>query len=490
MTSKLLSKSRYLSGLQCSKYLWTIVHDPESIPLPDAGTQHRFDQGQLVGELAKKLFPDGIDIPVDDFMVNIKQTGDLLKRRLPLFEAGILADKLFCRLDVLNPSGIDRWDIIEVKSSTSIKEVNIQDLSFQKYCCDASGLPVDKCYLAYINNQYVKQGEIDPAKLFTVIDVTVKVSEAMENIKSRIDALFDIISAPQCPEMHIGRQCDNPYECPMKKPCWNFLTEHNIFSLYYGGNKAFELFNNGIVSIRDIPPDYKLNVKQQIQKECVLSGVPYIDREALHSFLNLLKYPVYYLDFETFSTAVPLYNGIRPYQQVPFQFSLHIVKGDGATPEHISFLAEGQEDPRPLFLKTLRESLSDTGAIVVYNKSFEQNILRELANIFPDSADWVNDTCNRMIDLLVPFRNFHFYHPVQMGSASLKYVLPAVTGKSYSGMDIANGEVASLAYLDITFGKADPETIKKVRTDLLTYCKLDTEGMVWIIEQLHKLCSK
>ncbi len=490
MSSKLLSKSKYLNGLQCPKYLWTIVHDPETIPVPDAGTQHRFDQGKLVGELAKKLYPDGIDIPVDDFMGNIKQTGDLLKQRLPLFEAGILAGTLYCRLDVLNPSGVDRWDIIEVKSSTSVKEVNIHDLSFQKYCCDASGLSVDKCHLAHINNQYVKKGEIDPVKLFSVEDVTGKVNEAMAGMKNRIDALFEIISAPQCPDVHIGRQCDNSYECPLKKLCWNFMTEQSIFNLYYGGNKSFELFDNGIVSIRDIPPDYKLNVKQRIQKECVISGVPYVDKEALRNFLSLLKYPVYYLDFETFSTAIPLYDGIRPYQQVPFQFSLHIVKNDGAIPEHISFLAEGREDPRPFFLKTLRESLGNTGTIVVYNKSFEQNILRELGNIFPDSAPWVDDICNRMIDLLVPFKNFHYHHPVQMGSASLKYVLPAITGKSYSGMDIANGEEASLAYLDITFGGADLETIQKVRTDLLTYCKLDTEGMVWIIEQLHNLCSK
>lgn len=490
MTSKLLSKSKYLNGLQCSKYLWTIVHVPESIPLPDAGTQHRFDQGQLVGELAKKLYPDGIDIPVDDFMGNIRQTGDLLKRRLPLFEAGILAGALYCRLDILNPSGTDRWDIIEVKSSTSVKEVNIQDLSFQKYCCDGSGLSVDKCYLAHINNQYVKKGEIDPAKLFTVEDVSGKINEAMSGIKERIDALFEVISALQCPEVHVGRQCDSPYECPMKKLCWNFLTDHSIFSLYYGGNKAFELFDSGIVYIQDIPPDYKLNVKQRIQKECVISGVPHVDREALRGFLSLLQYPVYYLDFETFSTAIPLYDGIRPYQQIPFQFSLHVVKNDGATPEHISFLAKGQEDPRPLFLKTLQDSLGNTGTIVSYNKSFEQNIIRELGNHFPDSGKWVDDVCNRMVDLLVPFKNFHYHHPMQMGSASLKYVLPAITGKSYSGMDIANGEEASLAYLDITFGGTYPETVEKVRTDLLTYCKLDTEGMIWIVEQLHNLCSK
>jgi hypothetical protein len=490
MTSRLLSKSKYLNGLQCHKYLWTVVHEPESIPVPDAGTQYRFDQGRMVGDLAKKLYPDGIDIPVDDFMGNIKQTKELFAHRLPLFEAGILAGSLYCRLDILNPSGTDQWDIIEVKSSTSVKEVNIHDLSFQKFCCEASGLSIRKCFLAHINNQYVKNGEIDPVELFTVEDVTGQVEEATANIRDRIDNMLEIFSAQQCPDITIGRQCDSPYECPMKKPCWDFLADYSIFSLYYGGNRAFELFDRGIVSIRDIPADFKLNGKQRIQRECVISGVPYVDREALRGFLGVLQYPLYYMDFETFTTAVPLFNSTRPYQQVPFQFSLHIVRDRGATSEHFSFLAEGPEDPRLPFLTTLRNLIGDTGSIVVYNKSFEMGILHDLGDAFPEYSEWINGVCDRMVDLLVPFKNFHYHHPLQMGSASLKYVLPAVTGKSYQGMDIANGEDASMAYLDITYGAVPTETVEKVRADLLRYCKLDTEGMVWIVEQLHTLCNE
>lgn len=490
MTSKLLSKSKYLNGLQCPRYLWTVVHEPERIPVPDAGTQYRFDQGHLVGDLAKKLYPEGIDVPVDDFMGNIRQTKELLAHRLPLFEAGILAGTLYCRLDIFNPAGTDQWDIIEVKSSTSVKDVNIHDLSFQKFCCETSRLSIRKCYLAHINNRYVKNGEIDPVQLFTVEDVTDQVEEAAINMRERINNMFEIISAQQCPDISIGRQCDNPYECPLKKPCWDFLADHSIFSLYYGGNKAFELFDSGIVSIRDIPPDYKLNGKQQIQRECVISGVPYVDREALRGFLDVLQFPLYFMDFETFNTAVPLFDGTRPYQQIPFQFSLHIVRDDGAMPEHISFLAEGPGNPRYFFQTTLRGSIGDTGSIVAYNKSFEIGILHDLGDAFPGYSEWVNGICDRIVDLLVPFKNFHYHHPMQMGSASLKYVLPAITGKSYRGMSIANGEDASLAYLDITYGGVPPETVKKVREDLLTYCKLDTEGMVWIVEQLHNLCNE
>src|SRR5512135_3054819 len=162
MGSRLLSNSKYMNGLQCLKLLWLTVHEPDKLPVPDLATRHIFDQGHLVGELAKKLFPDGIEIPTDDFMVNLKTTRALLEQRKPLFEAGFMVKGLYSRLDILNPDEDGGWDIVEVKSSTGIKPENLQDVSFQKYCCEKQGLEIHKCYLLCINNKYVKQGEIDP----------------------------------------------------------------------------------------------------------------------------------------------------------------------------------------------------------------------------------------------------------------------------------------------------------------------------------------
>ncbi|TET71656.1 MAG: DUF2779 domain-containing protein, partial [Candidatus Aminicenantes bacterium] len=170
MALNLLSKSKYLNGLQCPKYLWTVFHEPEKIPEPDAVTQYIFDQGHLVGKIAKRLFPDGIDVPADDFNGNINQTRELLRQRKPLFEAGICIDGLYSRIDILNPVGKDNWDIIEVKSSNSLKGVNIYDVSFQRLCCEKAGLKIRNCKLAYINNQYVRNGEIDPEGLFNIHD--------------------------------------------------------------------------------------------------------------------------------------------------------------------------------------------------------------------------------------------------------------------------------------------------------------------------------
>jgi CRISPR/Cas system-associated exonuclease Cas4 (RecB family) len=480
----LLTKSKYLLGLQCPKLLWTAINDKESMPEPDRSTEHKFDQGHLVGELAKKLFPDGIDIESEDFMGNIKKTKELLSEGKPLFETGIMADNLYSRADILNPND-DGWDIIEVKSSTSVKDVNIQDVSFQKYCYEKAGLKINGCFLMHINKEYVKNGEIDPKGFFKIEDISSEVDEIYEDIPKRIEEMFKIINLEKCPEVEINGNCSDPYDCALYDGCWDHLPDNNVFCLYRGGKKSFELYENGTHAIADIPDGYKLNDKQEIQKECEETGKPYINKEGIKHFLNTLVEPLYYLDFETFSTAVPLFDGTKPYQQIPFQFSLHIVN-DGKT-EHHSFLADAKRDPRKDFAKELKNVLGKTGSIVVYNQSFEIARLRELAAFLPEYSDWVENTIGRIVDLLVPFRNFSYYNPLQQGSASIKKVLPALTGKDYSELVINNGEDASLSFLDILNGLVEENEVEKIRTDLKMYCCLDTEGMIWIVDELGKL---
>ncbi|GAI80160.1 unnamed protein product, partial [marine sediment metagenome] len=265
--------------------------------------QYKFDQGHLVGELAKRLFPGGIDIPPDGFMNNIRQTKKLLEQRKPLFEAGILAEGIYSRVDILNPSNENSWDLIEVKSTTSVKDVHLDDVSFQKYCCEKLGLKIQKCLLMHINNQYVREGEIDPEKFFTIEDITEKVEESSNGIQDRIADMLEVISATICPEVTIGKHCSDPYDCALTE-CWDFLPEYNIFNLYYGGKKSFNLFSDGIITINEIPDSYKLNDKQRIQQASEINGKPHVDREGISNFLGTLQYPLYYLDFETISPAV------------------------------------------------------------------------------------------------------------------------------------------------------------------------------------------
>ncbi len=487
MASKLLTKSKYLYGIQCPMLLWISVNRKELIPVPDAATQYKFDQGHLVGELAKKLYPDGIDIPSDNFMGNINRTKELLNQRKPLFEAGVMVGNLFSRTDILNPVNEDEWDIIEVKSSTEIKDINLHDVSFQKLCWEESGLKIRKCFLAYINNKYVKNGEINPQELFIVEDITEPVGFKSLDIRDKISGMMEIINLPDCPEAIIGACCSDPYDCPLMDTCWAELPEHNVFTLYYGGKKSCELYDRGIVEIADIPKTYKLNDKQQIQLSCVANDNVHIDKEGIKEFLSGLEYPLYLLDFETFSTVIPVYDGTRPYQNIPFQFSLHIQENPGGKLQHHEYLAEGKDDPRPGLLAALHNKIGDAGSIVAYNKSFEENVLKDLALAFPEYSEWINGILPGFVDLLVPFRSFNYYNPLQHGSASIKKVLPAITGSGYEGMAIAKGDDASLAFLDMAYGNLTDEEKSRIRNNLLEYCGLDTEAMARIINELYQL---
>jgi len=485
---QLLSKSKYLTGLQCPRLVWIQFHEPAKIPETDPSTQYIFDQGHLVGELAKKLFPEGVDISTDDFMGNISNTKNLLKSRKPLFEAGILAGKLYSRIDILSPAAEEEWDIIEVKSSTGVKDVHISDVAYQRYCCSQFGLNMRNCYLALINNEYIKNGEIDPEGLFNIHDVTDQVEEASMGIQDRIDGILEVISREACPEMIIGPHCKDPYECPLTE-CWDSLPEHSVFSLYYGGKKSFAIYDSGILTVGEIPDDYKLNDKQRIQQACVVNGEPHVDKEAIQDFLSSLKYPLYYLDFETIGPAVPLFDGTRPYQNIPFQFSVHVVHDEQSSPVHHSYLARSTDDPRSALLAELQKVLGDSGSIIAYNKGFEEGILKDLAEAFPEYNDWIDQICSRLVDLLVPFRNFDYYHPSQKGSASLKAVLPAITGRGYEDLDISDGQLASISFLAATYGDMLGVERAQVMRNLEEYCGRDTEGMIWIVERLRELCD-
>lgn len=478
----LLTKSKYLAGLACPRYLWALVNDKEKVPEPDVAALFYMDQGNKTGRLATKLFPDGIHIPFDSFKDNLFKSMAFLRKKVPLFEAGFISGSLYARVDILVPVG-DEWDIVEVKSGTSVKELNLYDLAFQKHCYEAKGLKIRKCFLMYLNNQYFKKGDIDLEKLFIKSDETAKVNKLKEDTKNNIDYFLEVIKNKKYPEETFGPQCEKPSDCALNE-CWDFLPENNVFDLVSGGKKSLQLFEEGIHEIRDIPEKFELNDKQGIQRKCEIKGEINIHKEGIKHFLNTLKYPIYCLDFETFSTAAPMFDGLKSWSQVPFQFSLYIVEKEGDEPKHHEFLYSGKDDPREEFLLALKKVLGNSGSVVVYFQQFENRILRELGQRFPEHNDWVKDVIARVVDLLVPFKNFSYYNPSQKGSASLKKVLPAVTGKDYSGMEISGGMFASVEFYNMNYDDG-----KDVREALLKYCGLDTLGMVWIIEKLNSMCK-
>jgi len=250
----LLTKSKYLVGLSCPRYLWMMFHDLDKLPENDLATEYIIQQGKQVGEFAKELFPDGVQLQdnLKDFKLNIEQTKQFIKKRKILFEAGIIKDDIYARADILFPVKKDEWDIIEVKGSTKVKEKQVHDLSFQKYVYEQSGLKIRKCFVLHINNDYVKNGNIDPKKFFIQDDVTDEVIEAVIGIQKRIDDMLKIIEYKDPPKVNLGNGCNNGIDCPCED-CWNFLPEGHVFELYYGGKKSLELFEAEVHHMKDIP---------------------------------------------------------------------------------------------------------------------------------------------------------------------------------------------------------------------------------------------
>ena len=486
---KNLSKSRYLNGMQCPRLLWVAVNDAGRLPPVDAATQQAFDQGHYVEELAHRLYPAGLNLYSDNLSENLRETKASLPLRQPLFEAGFSVNRLYCRVDILNPVGADDWDIIEVKSTTEIRDEHLHDVAFQQYCCKLAGLSVAHCRIMYLNKDYVKQGEIDPQQLFISEDVTDRLEVFSSGIEERIADMLVSISSEDCPESAIGQRCNSPYPCLLQEECWAHLPEHHVMTLYYGKKLGEELLGKGILHIGDIPQDVALNFRQQIQKECVVCGKEHINRREIRKFLEGLVYPLYFMDFETFTTAVPIYDGTHPYQNIPFQFSVHAVQRPGAAPQHLSYLAEGKDDPRPAFLAALKEAIGPQGTVLVYYEPFERSRLKELAEAFPKYRKWIDGILARTVDLITPFKDFSYYHPSQKGSASIKKVMPALTDLSYDEMAIAEGEMASLKYMEATFKDISAEERQKIHADLLAYCEQDTGGMVRIVEKLVALCT-
>ncbi|MGA9451852.1 MAG: DUF2779 domain-containing protein [Verrucomicrobiia bacterium] len=480
-----------MSGLQCPKLLWNVYNAKHLIPEPDAQTQAIFDQGHEVGQLAKKLFPGGIEIGGDvyDFDRILSQSKRALKQRRPLYEAAFTFNGGFARADILNPVSHDSWDLIEVKSTTELKDIHLHDIAFQAFVLTGAGLKIRRCILAHINSSFVKNGVIDPHKFFVLEDVTDQVSGLSRRIEPKLDEMFGTIRYRVCPDVQIGPHCSDPYVCPLHDHCWSFLPENAVTTLYRGGKKGFRLLNDGITAITNIPDDFKLTDNQEIQRRTAKTGQPHVDKPAIKAFLKKLQYPISYLDFETFAVPIPMFDRVRPYTQIPFQFSMHVVPSPGAEPEHFKFLAEGIHDPRPEFMRNLRDALPTEGSVVAYNAGFELGRLKKCCDLMPEFRPWVSNVKRRIVDLLLPFRGFRYYHPKQAGSASMKAVLPALTGTGYDHLAIQDGTTASLQFLRATFGNVSVEERANIRKQLDDYCHLDTFGMIHIVDALRRFGS-
>ncbi|MBO06281.1 MAG: phosphomethylpyrimidine kinase [Parcubacteria group bacterium] len=484
-----LSKSKFLKGLQCHKSLWLHKHEPELVSPPEESQQAIFDTGTEVGLLARNLFPDGKEIIFKEgsFTKKIKQTRELIENGAEtIYEATFTHNNVLAMVDILH-KGIRGWELYEVKSSTGVTDIYISDLSVQYYVLSGCELPISKTSLIYINNQYVKYGELNIKELFCITELINKIEENQGFVEDQLSEMNEILMG-KCPGIDIGNHCDTPYPCDFKDHCWSHVPEYSIFNIKrLNTSKKFELYYKGILALSDIPDDYDLSSGQRLQVVSELTNKVVINKKAIKEFLDGIYYPLYFLDFETFMPAVPIFDGTHPYQQVPFQYSLHVLESKSAELKNYEFLAKEGIDQREELIKRLTSKIPDKACILTYNMTFEKRILRELSEQFPSYKDKLMSIHENIVDLMAPFQKKDYYTKEMKGSYSLKFVLPALVPEcSYEGMAISDGGVAMNTYATLHLIE-DKKEVEQIRKDLLEYCKLDTFAMVKLLNKLEEV---
>ncbi|MBA4418701.1 MAG: DUF2779 domain-containing protein, partial [Syntrophus sp. (in: bacteria)] len=482
-----LSKSLFIRGLQCHKSLYLDRYHPELKGTVSEAQQRIFDTGSDVGLLAQGLFPGGVEIVYEGFTPTeqIAMTAaEIRKGTVTIYEAAFEHDGVFMKADILH-KGKGGWELYEVKATTEVKDVHVNDVALQYYVLTGAGVNVARAHLVHLNNQYVRNGAIEVDKLFLSKDITEAVRDRQTIVPSEIARMREILSV-DIPAIDIGKYCDNPYSCDFHDHCWQHIPEESVFRLKQRGARPFELYNQGLLHLKDVPLEM-VSGSQLMQLQAFLGKKEFINTEEVRSFLDTLWYPLYFLDFETFNPAVPPFDGMRPYQQVTFQYSLHYIEREGGELFHHEYLADPNIDPRTALANKLLEEIPENACIVAYNAAFEMGRLRELAAFLPKFSMAIQTRIDNIRDLMIPFKKNHIYHWQMMGSYSQKAVLPVlVPDLSYKGMEVANGGMAMDAYARMCSCN-DPGEVENIRTALLEYCKLDTLGMVRILERLREM---
>jgi predicted RecB family nuclease len=483
-----ISKSKFCAGVQCLKRLYLQVHEPDLAAQPDAADQAIIEQGREVGLLARQLFLGGVEVGNEGGLGHaIRSTRELVANpEIPAIYEGVWEHEgVLVRVDILQRCKNGRFRLIEVKSTTDLKDHHLEDVAIQHRVVSRSGVDLASACLAHINRNYVFDGgAIDVWRFFRIKKLTRRIERLQPKLTFQLRSEFTILAMPQAPDIAPGRHCTDPVTCEFFDHCNPPRPNDHIgFLPRLHASAEEELEEMGVESIRDIPDDFELSEIQRRAATCVQTGEPWFDRDGLAAKLATLRYPIAYLDFETRNPAIPRFSAMRPFDHVCFQFSLHTQSEPGAEPEHYEFLATDGSDPRREFISSLLATLGESGSIVVYS-SFESQRLSELASWFPDFADRIKVIQARLFDLLPVVRE-HTYHPAYAGSYSIKSVLPAlVPDMSYEGMQIANGQDAGLAWESLVRGNLDKSECERVRKALLSYCGQDSLAMLRLLQRM------
>lgn len=448
----MLSKSKYTRGINCQKSLWLYVHKNDERIVSES-SQAVMTQGTSVGELACQYFPGGKMAMLEDYpnFESAKRTKEFIEQGVEtIYEATFIYDNTLVAVDILHKHN-GKWSMYEVKSTNSVKDYQVKDVAVQYYVLKGSGLELEDAYLMHLNRDYVRRGELDITKLFLPESLLTQILPMQQSVASNLQLLREMIEKEE-PVIEMGGQCSSPYECDFKSYCTKLIPV----------------------------------VEQEVK---VLSSVPEIKETEVKSFVKEVQYPLHHLDFETIMPAVPLFDESRPYQQIPFQYSLHCQETEGGEIKHFAYLAESNLtiDPRKALIEQMISDTKNAKTIFVYNIAFERTRIYEMIRDFPEYTNELQLIIGKLVDLIIPFRRKYYRTETMEGKYSIKKVLPVLCPElSYDDLEIGDGMTASNSFLGLYFSD-DTEYIMATRENLLKYCHQDTLAMVKVFEVLQNV---
>ena len=496
------SKSDYTKGFQCPKILWMDAHMKEKFD-KSLIDQARLDAGNEVGDMAMAYFGDFVEVKMNfRFDDMAAKTAELMAEAAAMAKAGkafSICEATFkhgamvCMADIVRMCDERTLDLIEVKSSTKVKEYHVRDLAYQTAVIQACGFEVATASIMHINSDYVLDGDLDLQGFFAIEDLTEEAKSLALHVEDTVAALLPYKAVEAEPDVEIGPQCNCPFACGYQTWCWRNIADADVFALAgMGRTKALERLGEGVASFGDALGGMKLTALQRAQVVAEMGGGDTVSADALADFLEQITWPVYHLDFETVQPIIPRYQGTRPWQQIPTQFSVHKAGAPGAAPEHMEFLAEHDSDPRRALAEALCAAIPANACVTAYNMGFEKGRIRELADCFPDLAEHLMGIHDGIVDLMVPFRAGWVYLKAMKGSYSIKKVLPALCPNDpeldYAALEgVHSGTEAMTAFEQLA--GMEPEKRREVREQLLRYCELDTLAMVKVHERLIEIAE-
>lgn len=488
------SKSKYTAFRGCPKCCWLDKYKREEKE-ENESVKSLYEKGHEVGDLAKGLFGKYEDMTTYkadgslDLVAMAEKTKDALARGVEnICEAAFMFGGLYCAVDILHKEG-GGYAIYEVKSSTMVKDYHYADAAYQAYVVSHCGVTLTGVHVVVLNKKYVRHGELNVSELFSVDggkDISKYIADESAKIEATLAEAEKVMASKEEADISIGRQCGD--WCGYWRYCTRNLPKPNVFDLYNFRHK-WECYDSGIVSFEDVLANrVPLNEIQGRQVDFALNDRgTHVNQTAIRAFLSSLTYPLCFLDFETMQIAVPQFDGTKPYEQIPFQYSLHIVEREDGEAEHREFLAESGIDPRRALAEKLCEEMPQNACTLAYHAGTERGIIEKLAEKFPDLSVRLLNIANGIVDLLPVFQKGYYYKREMGGSFSVKSVLPAVFPElDYHNLDgVQNGTEAMDIFPQIA--SMPPEEAQKVRKQLLEYCKRDTLAMVKLWQELIRV---